>query len=75
MIKRSLQEREKYKRGEEASQEEETEKKRSLRGRYKKGEEALPRREEREEREERREPPGLNWGKGFEFVAKAGRGW
>eukprot|EP00434_Breviolum_minutum_P022771 symbB.v1.2.020089.t2/scaffold1672.1/size106478/1 len=45
-------------------------KERSLKGRYKKGEEALPDEEEKEVREERKDPPGLNWGRGFEFVAK-----
>ena len=70
VIKRSRRVNEEYKRGEEASHEENRGKERSLKGRYKKGEEALPDEEEKEVREERKDPPGLNWGRGFEFVAK-----
>ena len=82
MTRRSQEKKEEYKRGEEASQDEERRKERSYEGSYKKGEEALRRREERERDEENKDPPCLNWGRGFEFVAnlaevgcKLGGGW
>ena len=69
MTRRSQEKKEEYKRGEEAFQDEERRKERSYEGSYKKGEEALQRREERERDEENKDPPCLNWGRGFEFVA------
>ena len=69
VTRRSQEKKDEYKRGEEASQDEERKKERSYEGSYKKGEEALQRREERERDEENKDPPCLNWGRGFEFVA------